>query len=235
VWLVVGVAVLALGYFVAAPFAGELWSEWRRERQWRAERERQDRERQDRERAYAERRARERDAGAPSASAATAPEPPVELPPPEPPEESNEALAARIREASGADRRTLLGKDLAKRASDLWGPGFSGALRQLAKVSDADLELAILPALGPEAQSSGCGDAFKKARDAEPKAQSSGFAKGCPPASERRAIAPKRLRDVPLWAGALAVLLELRARDRSMTDDPLHRAVLEALLAERVP
>jgi hypothetical protein len=129
----------------------------------------------------------------------------------------------------------LLGKEVAKRATALWGAGFQGALRQLAKVSSSDLELAVVPALGQEAQASGCAEAFKQAREGDAEGQAARFARGCPPGAERRAIDPKRLRQVPLWAGALAVLLELRARDRSMTDEPLHRAVIDALLAERIP
>jgi hypothetical protein len=237
VWLIVSAAVLALVTFVAAPFAGDWW----KERQQRATWEREDRERQAQAREAAsqwakerELRERERDASAPGSPVPGG----EDIVPPAAaaePEENNEALAARVRAASGEARRTLLGKDVAKRATELWGPGFAGALRQLAKVSEADLELAVVPALGQEAQASGCGDAFKKSREAEPEAQSARFAKGCPPPAERRAIEPKRLRQVPLWAGALAVLLELRARDRSMTDEPLHRAVIEALVAERVP
>ena len=237
VWLVVSAAVLALGYLVAAPFVSDWWKEHqqhaRYERESR-EREEQERTRLARMRAAASTRAARTEPDALDAAAPT----PAELgamdgASPEP-EESSEALAARLRAASGSERRSLLGEDVAKRATELWGPGFTGALRQLAKVSDAQLELAILPALGQEAQASGCAEAFKQVREGEADGQAVRFATGCPPGAERRAIDPKRLRQVPLWAGALGVLLELRARDRSMTDDPLHRAVIDALLAERI-
>jgi hypothetical protein len=237
VWLVVSAAVLALGYLVAAPFAADWWKEHQRvaryERESR-ERAEQERARLERSRAAASARATRTEPGAIDPAAPTPEElDAVDAAPPEP-EETNDALAARLRAAGGSERRSLLGQEVAQRATELWGPGFAGALRQLAKVADAELELAIVPALGQEAQASGCNQAFKSSREGELEGQSARFAKGCPPGAERRAVDPKRLRQVPLWAGALAVLLELRARDRSMTNEPLHRAVIDALLAERI-
>src|SRR5207245_1967126 len=103
-------------------------------------------------------------------------------------------------------------------------------LSQLTKVSDDKLELAILPGLGGEVGGSDCGKALQAARDMPPAKAASVFATNCPPPGVRRAIDPAKLESVPLWAGAIAVLLELHDRSAKADDSPLSAAIRDALL-----
>ena len=85
------------------------------------------------------------------------------------------------------------------------------------------------------AKSEGCGDALEKAEAARPEKQAITFASLCPPGSEPRLLSAAQLTGVPLWAGVLATILELRAKDRGQDKNDLHRAVIETLLAEKAP
>lgn len=147
-----------------------------------------------------------------------------------PPEKSPDEVALLLQNAS--DKRLVMRDEVVRVADAVYGAGFRPALKQIGKVPDDKHEMAILPALAMEVRGSGCGDALDEAK-AAPKARASVFASKCPPAAEPRAIAPKSLKDVPLWAATLSVLLELRARDRKVEKDPLHREIIAALLAER--
>lgn len=145
--------------------------------------------------------------------------------------EPDEEIARRIALADEADRLALVGRELASRAAELYGRGYSRVFHQLAKTSLADLELAVLPLLSLEARGIGCGDAVDVARQKPTKKQATSFAAQCPPGKEKRALAPKQAATMPLWAAVLAIELELRARDNGVADNPLHQRVIATLLA----
>ncbi len=184
--------------------------------------EARDRQREERERAAQEELARQDPRDRPE-------EPPALPPPPK----TEEEIVAALQSPDRAERRRALAEDLAPISKEIWGAGLSSVLKQPHK-RNAKLELAILPAISQTLSAAGCGEALSAARDLEEDRASAAFAKACPPAPEPRAIDPKLMKGVPLWAGALALTLEIRAKDFDKQKHAVHKAAKAALLRERV-
>ncbi len=163
-----------------------------------------------------------------------APLPPRPLPPPPPPSKPQEEILAALKSNDVAERRRALAEDVAPISSELWGTGLVALLKQPNKTDDAQLDLAIIPAISRPLAAFGCSDALNAAREAAPDKAAAVLAKGCPAAPEPRAIDPKSMKGVPLWAAALAITIEIRAKDFDKQKDPLHKAVKAALLKEKL-
>lgn len=155
-------------------------------------------------------------------------------PPPVPtvsaePEKTVEEIVAALKSKDEAVRFAALTQDVPKHSDDLWGVGLKPVFAQLKKVAEDKRELAVIPILAQGLHSYQCGDALNKAREAAPEEASETFAKLCPAEKEKRALKPANWKKVPLWAGALAMTMQLRATDFEKQKEPLHVATIAAL------
>jgi len=137
---------------------------------------------------------------------------------------------AQIRAAAKSERRRMLAQALEDFAHELYGPGYASIARALAKTSDDHmLELAVLPLASRHLGARGC---LKEMKAAMTKSSARELTK-CRPDGERLPLSARKLGRVNLWAAALALDLELKARDEGTETDPLHRLAVKVLLAQR--
>lgn len=208
---------LGLGYGPVSAWWKERKDKQRFEEDWA-------RDSQVRKELEAARKAREAELGTGAATASAFPTRPAVEP--------DEEVAARLRAATGA-RRALLARELGKRGARLYGSGYGDIFKKLETLPEGQEWETLQDRLRVAARSEGCGDALEKAEAARSARQAITFASSCPPGSEPRLLSAAQVTGVPLWAGVLATIVELRAKDRGQDKNELHRAVVETLLAER--
>ncbi len=121
-----------------------------------------------------------------------------------------------------------MGRLLAVHADSFYRHGVSKAFELLGAGAEEHL---ILNALVIPLDAAGCGSAVTAAKTAK-KNRARRFAKNCP-AGEAAPLDYRRFRrSTKLSDAALAELLELRARERRIEDQLLHKTVVQLLLPE---
>jgi hypothetical protein len=137
------------------------------------------------------------------------------------PEIPDSELARSI--ATGSNKRQAIADAMDLRANDLYGAGLARVFSSVARVQESQLELAVIPVVSRFLGEAGCGDALSEAMK---KSSGAYLASHCPAGHVTSSRAP-------LWATALAMTLEYRAREEKTESSPLHAAVKKALLDER--
>lgn len=137
-------------------------------------------------------------------------------------------IASNLSRTPAGRRKEMLGRMMTVHADTFYGVGFAKPFEALGKgASDDDL----LDALHIAVEAAGCGPGLEKAKVAD-KNRARAFAKACPE-GEAAPLDYGRFRpSTPLGRGALAELLELRARERRIESHPLHDVIEQLLLPE---
>lgn len=217
------VVLAIVGGISYLPISG--WLERRRQARDTEERVAQyERELQERRAREAEDKERRKAAGLPEETSS-----PLLAPPP-----SDDEVAKSIAATPAEGRRRAMGDALAKRGTRLYGGGFGDLLRKIGNLPPETEWDSTRDRLRIAAKSIGCGDAMDAAEKAPPARAAAAFGAGCPARGEPRAVPENKLAGVPLWAGALAIILEISAKDRGRAEEALHLAVTDTLLAEKI-
>jgi hypothetical protein len=137
------------------------------------------------------------------------------------PETDTAVLAKRI--ATATNKRQAIADAMKQEATNLYGSGFGGIFSSVARVPEAKLELAVLPGLSSVYAEMACSAVLSEAMQKSSSAHLTGHCKAGQIAYSR----------APLWATALAMALEYRAREQKTEKSALHLAVRKALLEEK--
>jgi len=95
-------------------------------------------------------------------------------------------------------------------------------MREVAVIRELTVALALL----------GCADSAQAASAGRVENAGAVLAAGCPKTGP--VVSQAQARGAPLWAVALAIVLEVQARVAERETEPLHRALVATLLAQRI-
>jgi hypothetical protein len=138
---------------------------------------------------------------------------------------ASRTILSQLVETRPERQREMLGRLLAIHADDLYGPGFGEAFRVYGQDKSGDDLLAALATVLGEY---GCTGTPVAARKAENPGRA--FSENCP-TGQTSPLDKRRFKPgLDLGRAAFAQLLELRARERRVENEPLHEATLKLLL-----
>lgn len=138
---------------------------------------------------------------------------------------TSRTILSQLFETRPERQREMLGRLLAIHGDDLYGPGFSEAFRAY---GDSKTDEDLLAPLATVLAEYGCTGTLALARKAENPGRA--FSENCPE-GQTSPLDRRRFRaGLDLGRAVFAQLLELRARDRHVENDPLHEAALKLLL-----
>lgn len=138
---------------------------------------------------------------------------------------TSRTILSQLLETRPERQREMLGRLLAIHADDLYGPGFVEAFRAYGEDKSGDDLLAPLATVLGEYGCTGTPAVAKKADN-----PARAFSENCP-TGQTSPLDKRRFKPgLDLGRAAFAQLLELRARERGVENDPLHEASLKLLL-----